>query len=218
MKENGVVKAEATVNITVLEGTSGCTIASLDDELNVQQDSLSQNGTYVYVDVLANDELCNSQAEPVVIDNGGFNDVSFVNGQLRVKIYSTDQTGTYVVQYALKENGVVKAEATVNITVLEGVSGCTITSADDQLNVQQNTLNQNGTYVYVDALANDELCNSQAVPVVTDNGGFNDVSFVNGQLRVKIYSSDQTGTYTIRYALKENGVVKAESNIKITVQ
>ncbi len=208
------------VTVTVQDSTNGndCVIEAVDDSSSVRQDSLGQNGTYTYVDVLNNDELCNTQAEPVVIDNGGINDVSFVNGQLRVKLYSTDQSGTYIVDYALKENGVEKARAKVNITVLEGTSGCTITSLDDELNVQQDSLSQNGTYIYVDVLANDELCNTQAEPVVIDNGGFNDVSFVNGQLRVKIYPTDQTGIYTIRYALKEDGVVKVESDVKITVQ
>jgi len=213
----GTQTSQAKVSIGFTGDVSICAVAANDDMYTVNQDSLSQNGTYIYVNALANDELCNTQATPIIINNGGFNDVSFVNGQLKVKMFATDQAGTYTVRYALKENGISKSEANISIQV-NGTAGCTIASADDQFNIRQDTLSQNGTYVYINVLANDEVCNTQVTPIVVDNGGFNDVSFVNNHLRIRLYLTDPKRTYTVRYALKENGSVRSESDVKITIQ
>lgn len=199
-------------------GGNGCTITALNDTITVSEDSLTSNGTDVYIDVLSNDSLCNQQLTQEVTNNGGFNDVSFVNGRLKVKVYPGDgSNGARTVSYALKENGVTKASADVSILFNTDSSNCVVSANSDSLNIQQNSLASGGTYKYIDVLNNDELCNQQLTYEITSTGGFNDVSFENGRIKVKLYSSD-VGTFTIRYALKQNNAIKSETDVTVVIQ
>lgn len=209
------------VTITVKDSSSnqGCTVKAVSDTSVVHNDTLTSNGTYIYIDVLSNDELCNKQLTQAVINNGGFNDVSFENNRLKIKVFSGDESnGSRTVRYALKENGVSKSEADVQITFQTGSSGCIVRAMDDTLIVKHDTLSANGTYIYVDVLSNDEQCNEQLKKVIVNNAGFNDVSFENGLMKIKMYATDPKKTYTLRYSLEFREAIKSQADVKIIVQ
>lgn len=208
------------VTITVKDSSSqGCIVKAVNDKSVVHNDTLTSNGSYIYIDVLSNDELCNKQLTQVVTNNGGFNDVSFENNRLKIKVFSGDESnGPRTVRYALKENGVSKSEADVQITFQTGTNGCIVRAMDDTLTVKHDTLSNNGTYIYVDVLSNDEQCNNQLTQAVINNGGFNDVSFENGFMKIKMYATDPKKTYILRYSLEFREAIKSQADVKIIVQ
>jgi hypothetical protein len=197
--------------------TSNCTPQALNDSYTFSGDSLSSQGQYVYLNVLQNDSLCNDSLGKIIINNGGLNTPPvFENDQLKVKLYPTD--GTVQLQYGLTQNGntVSQAFVTINVTQTDS-SNCIVNANSDSFSVQKDSLASGGTYKYIDVLSNDELCNQQFTYEITNTGGFNDVSFENGRIKVKLYSSD-VGTFTIRYALKQNNAIRSETDVTVVIQ
>lgn len=190
-----------------------CTIKALDDYYTASSDSISPNGQYIYVDVLANDSLCGTTANYTVVGTYGNPFPTFENGRLKVFLGSNN-TDSITVRYRLTK-GNQTSEANAYIKVTQN-GNCQVTATHDTYAMSADSIPTAGKYYYFDVLANDELCNDSPGTIVTINGGLNTPPvFENGKLKVKLYPTN--GTVQLQYGLTKNGGIVYEANVNINI-
>ena len=208
--------SQTTVLIGFTGNVFGCNVVANNDNYTVLGDSLNTNASgdlYLYFDVLQNDELCNQTFDLVVTNTGGLNEAPvFENNKLKVKLFSTDRN--VVLNYALKEDGIIKTEAQVMINVIP----CNIMASPDSVDIDLGDVASGGEFKIIDVLDNDKLCNyalnDLSISIASQN---TNAFFENGKL--KVFVSDIAKTYEIIYVIQvPTGTTVSEARASVIVK
>lgn len=208
--------SQTTVLIGFTGNVFGCNVVANNDSYTVSGDTLNTNssgGQYLYFDVLQNDELCNQTFDLAVTNTGGLNEAPvFENSKLKVKLFPTD--GNVVLNYALKEDGVIKTEAQITINV----TPCNIVAVSDSTGFPIGDVATGGGFKIIDILANDKLCNYSlndlSLSIASQN---TNAFFENGKL--KVFIDKVTKTYEIMYVIQvPTGTTVTETRASVMVR